>query len=73
MSHPITSSEIERAKENHEARTQINQGQQEIKQMKENPNMKQYDQLGMYPSVRRLVAIGDLHGDLKVTLHKHYD
>ena len=68
MSHPITTNEIKVAKENHVAREQINQGQNEIKSMKENPNMKQYDQLGMYPSVPRLVAIGDLHGDLKVTL-----
>ena len=30
--------------------------------------MKQFDQLGMYPAVPRLVFIGDLHGDLKVTL-----
>ena len=47
----------------------IEQGKQEVRQMKQkNPNMKQYDQLGMYPAVSRLVAIGDLHGDLKVTL-----
>ena len=30
--------------------------------------MEKYDQIGMYPKVRRLIAIGDLHGDLKVTL-----
>ena len=48
MSHPITTKEIKVAKENHIAREQINQGQQEIRSMKENPNMKQYDQLGMY-------------------------
>jgi hypothetical protein len=68
MSHPITPGEVKVAKENHEVREQINQGQNEIKAMKENPNMKQFDQLGMYPAVPRLVAIGDLHGDLKVTL-----
>jgi len=32
------------------------------------PNMDKYDQIGMYPKVRRLIAVGDLHGDLRVTL-----
>ena len=68
MSQPITKGEVKVAKEHHEARQQIEQGQNEIRTMKENPNMKQFDQLGMYPAVPRLVAIGDLHGDLKVTL-----
>ena len=30
--------------------------------------MDKYDQIGMYPKVRRLIAMGDLHGDLRVTL-----
>ena len=37
--------------------------QKEVKKL--NP---QYDIIGMYPAVERLVAIGDLHGDLRVTL-----
>ena len=68
MSHPITTNEVISARDNHGARKAIETGKQEIRQMKEHPDMKQYDQLGMYPAVSRLVAIGDLHGDLKVTL-----
>ncbi len=68
MSHPITPNEIKVAKENHIIREKINSGQEEIKEMKNNLTMKDCDKLGMYPSVKRLVAIGDLHGDLKVTL-----
>ena len=29
--------------------------------MKSNPDMKKFDQLGMYPFVPRVVAVGDLH------------
>ena len=65
MSHPITTNEVEQAKENHAARQNILAGQQEIKQ---SINMEEYDKIGMYPAVPRLVAIGDLHGDRKVTL-----
>ena len=68
MSHPITNNEVQVAKENHQARVNILEGKKEIQAMKSDPNMKKYDQLGMYPAVERLVAVGDLHGDLKVTL-----
>ena len=68
MSEPITSSEVQAATESHEARQRVESGKNEIRDMKSNPDMKKYDQLGMYPAVPRVVAIGDLHGDLKVTL-----
>jgi hypothetical protein len=68
MSHPITPQEIKTATENHQIRENIELGKQEIKQVKHTNDMQQYDKLGVYPPVSRLVAIGDLHGDLKVTL-----
>ena len=68
MSEPITSSEVQATTESHEARQRVESGKNEIRDMKSNPDMKKYDQLGMYPAVPRVVAIGDLHGDLKVTL-----
>ena len=30
--------------------------------------MKAYDEYGLYPTQKRVIAIGDLHGDLRVTL-----
>jgi len=72
MSEPFTSQEKFVAREDHQAKTIYNSGQQEVKQtIQQNqldPNMDKYDQIGMYPKVRRLIAIGDLHGDLRVTL-----
>ena len=68
MSEPITSNEVQAATESHEARQRVESGKNEINDMKSNPDMKKFDQLGMYPAVPRVVAIGDLHGDLKVSL-----
>ena len=67
MSQPTTKIEKKEAVETHE-RNVIKQAytqehKEEIKKL--NP---QFDIIGMYPPVKRLVAIGDLHGDLKVTL-----
>jgi hypothetical protein len=68
MSEPFTNKEKILAREEHQAKTVYNSGQNEIKQLQKDPNMDKYDQIGMYPKVRRLIAIGDLHGDLAITL-----
>ena len=68
MSEPFTSQEKVIAKEDHMNKRVYNSGQNEVKQTIQDPNMEKYDQIGMYPSVRRLVAMGDLHGDLRITL-----
>jgi hypothetical protein len=67
MSHPITSVEKIQARETHEINqireNTTNQVKTEIKSL--NP---QYDIIGMFPPVKKLIAIGDLHGDLRVTI-----
>ena len=65
---PFTEGEKIIAREDHQNKVAYNSGQNEIKQVQKDPNMDKYDQIGMYPKVRRLIAIGDLHGDLAVTL-----
>jgi hypothetical protein len=68
MSEPFTSQEKVVAREDHMSKQIYNSGQSEVRQTIQDPNMDKYDQIGMYPSVRRLIAMGDLHGDLRVTL-----
>ena len=68
MSEPFTSQEKVVAREDHSAKVVYNNSQNEIKRTVQDPNMDKYDQIGMYPKVRRLIAMGDLHGDLRVTL-----
>lgn len=67
MSQPTTKIEKKEAVETHERnvikQTYTQEHKEEVKKL--NP---QYDIIGMYPAVERLVAIGDLHGDLRVTL-----
>ena len=67
MSQPTTRIEKKEAVETHDRnvikQTYTGEHKEEVKKL--NP---QYDLIGMYPSVERLVAVGDLHGDLKITL-----
>ena len=68
MSEPLTTQEKDFAKDDHQSKMNYNMGQKEIQTNLLDPNMEKYDKIGIYPSVRRLIAIGDLHGDLRVTL-----
>ena len=71
MSMPGTPSELEFAKEDHIAKQRAFQGREEVKTSNNLGNrgdLSQFDSIGMYPAVERMIAIGDLHGDLKVTL-----
>ena len=67
MSHPITKIEKIDAVETHERvetkQNSVNHVKQQIRS--QHP---EYDVIGMYPAVEKLIAIGDLHGDLKATL-----
>jgi hypothetical protein len=68
MSEPFTDQEKVYAIEDHRSKASYNSGQNEVKSVQQDPNMEKYDQIGMYPKVRRLIAVGDLHGDLRITL-----
>jgi len=65
LSQPITNNELKNANTVH----QQNQIQYKAQQLN-NQNLlnNKYDIIGMYPAVKKLVAIGDLHGDIIATL-----
>ena len=67
MSHPITSVEKVQAQQTHEMNRIRENTTNEVKQELTSMNPK-YDIVGMFPPVKKLIAIGDLHGDLRVTL-----
>ena len=67
MSHQITIIEKKEAVETHERNIIKEKAVNSIHEGLKNRNPK-YDLIGMYPPVPKLVAIGDLHGDIMITL-----
>lgn len=65
MSMPTTHNEIQNAVEDHQNKKIQFSTNQNVNIQSSSGN---YDEIGLYPSVKRLIAIGDLHGDLNVTL-----
>ena len=67
MSQPITKIEKVEAKKSHERVEVKQESQQQVTEQIKSQNPK-YDVVGMYPPVKKLAAIGDLHGDMRVTI-----
>ena len=67
MSQPTTKIEKVEAVKTIEKNTVKRESNDVVKQEIQSLNPK-YDIIGMYPPVKRLVAIGDVHGDLRATL-----
>ena len=67
MSQPITTIEKVDAHKNIQKNEITRVSENKIKEEIKSINPK-YDQIGIYPPVERLVAIGDVHGDLRVTI-----
>lgn len=67
MSQPITKVEKIQSVHDHNVQQTKQQTQQVVNKQLHSQNPK-FDSIGMYPPVKRLVAIGDLHGDLRVTI-----
>ena len=65
MSEPFTQKEKQVAVEHHQAQKNIQKQQSHVKQ---EIDYRKYDSIGIYPPVKKLIAIGDVHGDLAVTL-----
>ena len=67
MSHPITKIEKIGAQETVQKNEIKRVVETEVKREVKSLNPK-YDMIGMYPPVKKLIAMGDVHGDLRVTL-----
>lgn len=68
MSEPLTPGEKTYAQNDSQLKQQYQRSQQTVQKELMKKNMEKYDAFGIYPPVKRLIAIGDLHGDLRVTL-----
>ena len=68
MSQPITNVEKQNAVKDHNHKQMKTQLDNTSKTIIKNKDNSKYDQIGIYPPAKRLVAIGDVHGDLRVTL-----
>jgi len=67
LSQPTTVLEKQNAVQTHEMNKIQQQSVNNVKKEIQSLNPK-YDQIGIYPPVKRLVCIGDLHGDMVVSL-----
>tara|TARA_A100001037_G_scaffold20636_1_gene17395 strand:+ start:364 stop:1893 length:1530 start_codon:yes stop_codon:yes gene_type:complete len=68
MSEPITNVEKQNAIKDHNHKQMKTELDNTSKTIIKNKNNSKYDEIGIYPPAKRLVAIGDVHGDLRVTL-----
>ena len=67
LSNPITNNEKTTVFHQHNSDELRNNTQNQIQNEIKSQN-PQYDIIGMYPPVKKLIAIGDLHGDFNITL-----
>ena len=68
MSEPITNVEKQNAVKDHNHKQMKTELDNTSKTIIKNKDNSKYDEIGIYPPAKRLVAIGDVHGDLRVTL-----
>ena len=68
MSEPTTKIEKQTAIKTHNQNNMKNTLNNQSETIIKNKDTSKYDQIGIYPPVKKLIAIGDVHGDLRVTL-----
>lgn len=68
MSEPITTVEKEYAVKDHNHKEMKNNLDNESDKIIKTKDTSKYDNIGIYPPVNKIIAIGDVHGDLRVTL-----
>ena len=67
LSQPITNVEKIEAEKNIEKNSITRNSVENVNKQIKSPNPK-YDEIGIYPPVKKLISIGDVHGDLRVTI-----